>query len=205
MKAVLEGHENTKGFRTKPLKFWGLSSEIRLQGHFAQGEGNVGRVWVPAAAVVAVTVGGFVLLDPLTSSLQSNEQLPVTPVTVASASPIPDVEPAPVSHSSLVTYKSRKSRGSRSSAVTVRSKTPARRRKPTYTNSTSSVYASSTKHLLATPTATKRVTKRVTQKRPVSHKPVSGNGELNGNSGLADASSHAKIPTVGAQSLAPPR
>ena len=163
----------------------------------------MGRVWVPAAAVVAVTVGGFVLLDPLTSSLQSNEQLPVTPVTVASASPIPDVEPAPVSHSPLVSLH--RSRGSRSSAVTVRSKTPARRRQPTYTNSTSSVYASSTKHVVATPPATKRVTKRVTQKRPVSHKPVSGNGELNGNSGLADASSHAKIPTVGAQSLAPPR
>ena len=158
----------------------------------------MGRVWVPAAAVVAVTVGGFVLLDPLTSSLQSNEQLPVTPVTVAAAPPISNVDPVAVSPSSLVTYKSR---GSKSSAVTVRRKTPARRRQPTYTNSTSSVYASSTKHAVATPPATKRVT----QKKPVSHKPVSGNGELNGNSGLADASSHTKIPTVGAQSLAPPR
>ena len=164
----------------------------------------MGRVWVPAAAVVAVTVGGFVLLDPLTSSLQSNEQLPVTPVPAAAAPPISNVKPVPVSHSPRVTYKY-KSRGSKSSAVTVRRKTPARRRQPTYTNSTSSVYASSTSHLVATPPATKRVTKRLTQKRPVSHKPVSGNGELNGNSGLADASSHTKIPTVGAQSLAPPR
>ena len=162
----------------------------------------MGRVWVPAAAVVAVTVGGFVLLDPLTSSLQSNEQLPVAPVPAAAESPISNVAPVPPSHSSLVTYKSR---GSKSSAVTVRSKTPARRQQPTYTNSTTSVYASSTNHLVATPPTTKRVTKRVTQKKPVSHKPVSGNGELNGSSGLADASSHTKIPTVGAQSLAPPR
>ena len=158
----------------------------------------MGRVWVPAAAVVAVTVGGFVLLDPLTSSLQSAEQLPITPVTVEPVS-IPAVT-ADSNPNETVSF--RNARGARSTAVRLRTKTRVQRVPLTFT---SSAHATALVASKATVTTTTAKTKTVKKKKPVSHKPVSGDGERNGSSGLADATSHTKIPTVGAQSLAPPR
>ena len=157
----------------------------------------MGRVWVPAAAVVAVTVGGFVLLDPLTSSLQSAEQLPIAPVNVSTIS-IPAVAPDPTPNEPVSVTSSR---GSRSTAVKLRTKTRPRRVPLTYTTSS---HATSLVASKSTSTTTAKA-KTVKKKKPVSHKPVSGDGERNGSSGLADATSHSKIPTVGAQSLAPPR
>lgn len=157
----------------------------------------MGKVWVPAAAVVAVTVGGFVLLEPLTSSLQSNEQLPVTPVTVA-VPVIPAVKPSEATSE----FVSLLARGARSTAIKVRTKTPAKRETLTYTNSSSTTVVVATKKNAASAPSTTKATKK---KQSRSHKPVSGDGERNGSSGLADATSNTKLPTVGAQSLAPPR
>lgn len=157
----------------------------------------MGRVWVPAAAVVAVTVGGFVLLEPLTSSLQSNEQLPVAPVTVAAP-----VIPAVTAGQAKSVPVSLPARGARSTAIKVRTKTPAKRETLTYTSSSSTtVVVASKKNTASTPSTAKATRKKQSQPR----KPVSGDGERNGSSGLADATSNKKLPTVGAQSLAPPR
>lgn len=159
----------------------------------------MGRVWVPAAAVVAVTVGGFVLLEPLTSSLQSNEQLPVAPVTVAAP-----VIPAVTAGQAKSVPVSLPARGARSTAIKVRTKTPAKRETLTYTSSSSSsttVVVATKKNTASTPSTAKATKKKQSQSR----KPVSGDGERNGSSGLADATSNKKLPTVGAQSLAPPR
>lgn len=157
----------------------------------------MGRVWVPAAAVVAVTVGGFVLLEPLTSSLQSNEQLPVAPVTVA-APVIPDVE-LDASRNVAVSFPAR---GARSTAIKVHAKTPTKRESLIFTSSSSTtVVVATKKNTASAPSTTKATKKKQSQPR----KPVSGDGERNGSSGLADATSNKKLPTVGAQSLAPPR
>ncbi len=157
----------------------------------------MGRVWVPAAAVVAVTVGGFVLLEPLTSSLQSNEQLPVAPVTVAAP-----VIPAVTAGQAKSVPVSLPARGARSTAIKVRTKTPAKRETLTYTSSSSTTVVVATKKNTAGTPSTAKATKK---KQSQSRKPVSGDGERNGSSGLADATSNKKLPTVGAQSLAPPR
>lgn len=157
----------------------------------------MGRVWVPAAAVVAVTVGGFVLLEPLTSSLQSNEQLPVAPVTVAAP-----VIPAVTAGQAKSVPVSLPARGARSTAIKVRTKTPAKRETLTYTSSSSTTVVVATKKNTASTPSTAKATKK---KQSQSRKPVSGDGERNGSSGLADATSNKKLPTVGAQSLAPPR
>ena len=159
------------------------------------------RLWVPVGAVVAVTVGGFVLLDPLTSSLQANEQLPVSPVAVTTPR-LPRV----VGSATPEAVSLSRGSGAKRVPVVIKTRRTSSTSAAVSTRQSTTVRTSVTPSTPATQTRTSTPVKQAkAPKAPKTQKPVGNVGERNGSSGLADANSKNPLPPVGAQSFSPAR